>query len=143
MRTLTNDYRDSKVMNLGSGNESGPYLVTQTGVSPNDPVPRTHFFVCDQTAAGWTSTPMSARGNPEALDEIVFPNMPKVMEVFARLRGRADVVDLPIDEAGLKAWIERQKGSDPLQAAKAWAPAVQRTLPAAQKNDFIRITQLA
>jgi hypothetical protein len=61
------------------------------------------------------------QGKPEALDEIVFPNMPKVMEVFARLRGRADVVDLPIDEAGLKAWIERQKGSDPLQAAKAWA----------------------
>jgi len=121
MRTLTNDYRDSKVMNLGSGNERGPYLVTQTGVSPNDPVPRTHFFVLRPDGRWVDFNAYVCQGKPEALDEIVFPNMPKVMEVFARLRGRADVVDLPIDEAGLKAWIERQKGSDPLQAAKAWA----------------------
>ena len=121
MRTLTNDYRDSKVMNLGSAGESGPYLVTQTGVAPSDPVPRTHFFVLRPDGRWVDFNAYVCQGKPEVLDEIVFPTMPKVMEVFSRLRGRADVVDLPIDEAGLKAWIERQKGSDPLQAARAWA----------------------
>jgi hypothetical protein len=31
MRTITNDYRDAQILNLGSGGERGPYLVTQTG----------------------------------------------------------------------------------------------------------------
>ena len=39
MRTITNDYRDAQILNLGSGGERGPYLVTQTGVSPRDPNP--------------------------------------------------------------------------------------------------------
>jgi hypothetical protein len=121
MRTLTNDYRDSKVMNLGAAGESGPYLVTQTGVAPNDQVPRTHFFVLRPDGRWADFNAYVCQGKPEALDEIVFPTMPKIMEVFARLRGRADVADLPIDEAGLKAWLERQKGTDPLQAARAWA----------------------
>jgi len=39
MRTITNDYRDAQILNLGSGGERGPYLVTQTGVSRRDPLP--------------------------------------------------------------------------------------------------------
>jgi hypothetical protein len=31
------------------------------------------------------------------------------------------VLDLPVDEAGLKAWIERQKSGNPLEAAREWA----------------------
>jgi hypothetical protein len=34
MLTITNDYRDAQILNLGSGGERGPYLVTQTGVAP-------------------------------------------------------------------------------------------------------------
>ena len=63
----------------------------------------------------------ACQGKPEAMDEIVFSTIPKVMETFARLRGRAEVVNLPIDEAGLKAWMERQKSGNPLQAARDWA----------------------
>jgi hypothetical protein len=53
------------------------------------------------------------------LDAIVFPTMIKVMETFAKLLGRPRVLDLPIDEVGLKAWMERHS-ADPLQAARAW-----------------------
>jgi len=59
------------------------------------------------------------------MDEIVFPTMTKVMEIFGKLFGRPRVLDLPIDEEGLKAWIERQKGGNPLQAAQAWAAGYQ------------------
>ena len=45
--------------------------------------------------------------------------MIKVMETLAKLLGRSRVLDLPIDEVGLKAWIERHS-ADPLQAASAW-----------------------
>jgi hypothetical protein len=40
MRTITNDYRDAQILNLGAGSERGPYLVTQTGVAPRDRYPR-------------------------------------------------------------------------------------------------------
>jgi hypothetical protein len=43
----------------------------------------------------------------------------KVMETFGKLFGRPRVLDLPIDEAGLNAWIERHN-SDPLQAVRGW-----------------------
>ena len=61
------------------------------------------------------------QGKPEAMDEIVFSTITQVMETFGRLCGRPQVLDLPIDEAGLKAWIERQKGGNPLEAAREWA----------------------
>ena len=38
MHTITNNYRDAHILNLGSGGERGPYLVTQTGVAPTDPL---------------------------------------------------------------------------------------------------------
>ena len=34
---------------------------------------------------------------------------------------RRQMLDLPVDEAGLKAWIERQKSGNPLEAAHEWA----------------------
>jgi hypothetical protein len=59
------------------------------------------------------------QGKPEAIDEIVFSSMTKIMETFGKLFGRPRVLDLPIDEAGLKHWIEGHS-SDPPQAARAW-----------------------
>jgi hypothetical protein len=35
MRTITNDYKDSQILNLGSGGERGPYLCTHTGIAPS------------------------------------------------------------------------------------------------------------
>jgi hypothetical protein len=41
------------------------------------------------------------------------------------LLGRPQVLDLPVDEAGLQAWLERQKDRNPLEAARAWAVGYQ------------------
>jgi hypothetical protein len=43
------------------------------------------------------------------------------METFGKLFGKPRVLDLPINEDGLRAWVERQEHSDPLEAARAWA----------------------
>jgi hypothetical protein len=63
----------------------------------------------------------ACQGKPEAMDEIVFSTTAEVMEAFAKLFGRPQVLDLPVDETGLKAWIERQKSGNPLEAAREWA----------------------
>ena len=108
-------------MDLGSASDRGPFVVTQTGVAPDDPAPRTHLFVLRSDGRWADFNAYACQGKPEAMDEVVFSSLPKVMETFGRLMGRPQVVDLPIDEAGLKAWIERQKNGDPLEAARAWA----------------------
>ena len=121
MRTITNNYRDAQILNLGSGGESGPYLVSQTGVSPRAEIPQTHMYVLRPDGQWVDFNAYVCQGKPEAMDEIVFPTIAKVMETFARLTGRPQVLDLPVDKAGLEAWLARQKGSDPMQAAQAWA----------------------
>lgn len=63
----------------------------------------------------------ASQGKPEAMDEIVFSTTTEVVETFGKLMGRPQVLDLSVDEAGLKAWIERQKGGNPLEAANQWA----------------------
>ena len=121
MRAITNSYRDSQVLNLGSAESEGPYLVTQTGVSPTAETPKTRMFVLRPDGCWVDFNAYVCQGKPEVLDEIVFPSLHNVMETFGRLLGRPRIADLPVDEKGLKAWLERQKTSHPLEAARAWA----------------------
>jgi len=119
MRKITNEYRDAQILNLGSEGERGPYVVTQTGVAPSDPLLKTRMFVLRPDGQWVDFNAYASQGKPEAMDEIVFPSVTRVMETFGKLFGRPRVLDLPVDEAGLKNWIERNSG-DPLQAARAW-----------------------
>ena len=119
MHTITNDYKDAQILNLGSEVERGPYLVTQTGIALSDPLLKTRMFVLRPDGHWVDFNAYASQGKPEAIDEIVFPSMTKIMETFGKLFGRPRVLDLPIDEAGLKDWIERHS-SDPLEAARAW-----------------------
>src|SRR6266480_4109170 len=125
MRTITNDYRDAQILNLGSGSERGPYLVTQTGVSPRDPMPKTRMFVLRPDGSWVDFNAYASQGKPEAMDEIVFSTTTQIMETFGKLFGSPRVLALPVDEEGLKAWLERQKGGNSLEAARAWVAGYQ------------------
>jgi hypothetical protein len=125
MHTITNNYRDAHILNLGSGGQSGPYLVTQTGVSPRDPLPKERMFVLRPDGQWVDFNAYASKGKPEVIDEIVFSTTTQIMETFGKLFGRPQILDLPVDEAGLKAWLERQKDGNPLEAARAWAVGYQ------------------
>ena len=125
MHTITNNYRDAHILNLGSSGERGPYLVTQTGVSPRDPMPKTRMFVLRPDGNWVDFNAYASQGKPEAMDEIVFSTTTQIMETFGKLFGQPQILDLPVDEAGLKAWLERQKDGNPLEAARAWAAGYQ------------------
>ncbi len=120
MRTITNNYRDARILNLGTGAGRGPYLVTQTGVAPTDQQGKTRMFVLRPDGRWVDFNAYACQAKPEAMDEIVFPSIFKLMATLGRLMGRPQVVDLPIDEDRLRAWIGRQKSGDPLEAAHAW-----------------------
>src|SRR5215470_1889917 len=121
MHTITNNYRDAHILNLGTAGQSGPYLVTQTGVSPKDVIPKERMFVLRPDGNWVDFNAYASQGKPEAMDEIVFSTTTQIMEMFGKLFGQPRVLALPVDEAGLKAWLKRQKDSNPLQAARAWA----------------------
>ena len=125
MHTISNNYRDAHILNLGSGVERGPYLVTQTGVSPKDPLPKERMYVLRPDGRWVDFNAYACQGKPEAMDEIVFSTTAEVMTTFGKLFGRPQVLNLPVDEAGLNDWIERQKSGNPLEAAKAWATGYQ------------------
>jgi hypothetical protein len=122
MHTLTNNYRDAHILNLGSGGHNGPYLVTQTGASPIDAFAKERMFVLRPDGRWVDFNAYACQGKPEAMDEIVFATTTQIMETFGKLFGRPQVLDLPVDEAGLKAWLERQEDGNPLDwAARVWA----------------------
>ena len=121
MHTITNNYRDAHILNLGSGEQSGPYLVTQTGVSPKDVIPKERMFILRPDGQWVDFNAYASQDKPEAMDEIVFSTTTQIMEMFGKLFGQVRVLALPVDEAGLKEWLERQQHGDPLQAARAWA----------------------
>ena len=125
MHTITNNYRDTHILNLGSSGERGPYLVTQTGVSRKDPLPKERMFVLRPDGRWVDFNAYASQGKPEAMDEIVFATTTQIMETFGKLFGAPQVLDLPVDEAGLKGWLERQKDGNPLEAARAWAAGYQ------------------
>ena len=125
MHTITNNYRDAHILNLGSGGERGPYLVTQTGVLPRDPLPKERMFVLRPDGRWVDFNAYACKDKPEVIDEIVFSTTTHIMEIFGKLLGQPEVLDLPVDEAGLKAWLERQKDGNPLEAARAWAVGYQ------------------
>jgi len=77
MRTITNDYKDAQILNLGSEGEHGPYLVTQTGIAPSDPLPKTCMFVLRPDGNWVNFNAIASQGKPEAMDQIVFSSMAK------------------------------------------------------------------
>src|SRR5205814_8922466 len=81
MRTITNEHRDAQILDLGSGYETGPFLVTQMGVAPNDPVPKTKMFVLRPDGRWMDFNAYACKGKPEVMDELVFPT-------FAWLRAK-------------------------------------------------------
>ncbi len=124
-QTITNHFRAVRLLDLGSGSARGPFLVTQLGVAPNDAMARERMFVLRPDGKWVDLNCYACQGRPEVMDKLVFNTSTEVMQILARLTGKAEVVDLPIDEAGLKAWTERQKSGDLVQAAQAWAQQYQ------------------
>ena len=67
MHTITNNYRDAHILNLGSGGERGPYLVTQTGVAPNDSLAKERMFVLRPDGRWVDFNAYACQGRPEEI----------------------------------------------------------------------------
>src|SRR5262249_2504024 len=120
---------DAQVLNLGSGGARGPYLITQTGIPPRADSPRTKMYILRPDGQWVDFNAYASQNKPEAMDELGFQDMSQGMQLFCRLFGPVRVLELRVNKEGLEAWLKRQEGRNPLEAARAWAVEYRKRHP--------------
>jgi len=122
METLSNDYRDVELLDLGSEQERqrGPFLVVQAGYTPGDEDVYESLFVLRPDGCWVDVNVYLSSGKPELLDEAVFTSAQQVMELLDNLPPEPKVAELPVSEEGLRAWLEAHPPGAMLEMARHW-----------------------
>lgn len=123
MGTLSNHYSAARVLHLGSTGERGPFLVVQVGSAPEDEQARERLFVLRKDAAWVDFNAYASNGNPEAMVDLFFGSSREIVERFNDLGPTPYVLELPVDPAGLAAWLARSKNENLVEEARSWAAA--------------------
>jgi len=106
MRTLTNDYRDCKIIKIDPADPTSPSVVTQEGCDPNDPTYRMRMFYLQRDGKWIDEVARSTRPDSEGGD-VLFQRSAEALQVLGRLRGKPIVRDLPVTEADVKNYVAR------------------------------------
>lgn len=121
MRAITNSYVDLDLINLDpGGKQRGPFLVVQTGYAPSDPAQRERQFALRPDGRWVELAYYQASSDPEALEEALFETSAAIMELLSQLPLEPEVVDLPVSEEGLRAYLARTEGTTGLEATRRW-----------------------
>jgi hypothetical protein len=106
MRTLTNDYRDCKIIKIDPADPTSPSAVMQEGCDPNDPTYRTRMFYLQRDGKWIDEVARSTRPDSEGGD-VLFQSSAEALQVLGRLRGKPVVRDMPVTEADVKNYVAR------------------------------------
>jgi hypothetical protein len=121
MRTISNDYREVELLDLCPVRTNrGPFLVLQQGYAPGDADLRESLFVLRRDGSWVDVNVYLSAGDPELMSEALFSSAQQVMELFADLPAEPRVAELPVSEAGLRAWLEQHPRGTLLSAARTW-----------------------
>jgi hypothetical protein len=121
MKKITNSYVDLEVINLDpGGKERGPFLVVQTGYVPGDLAQRERHFALRPDGKWVEMAYYQASNNPDALEEVLFDTTAAIMELLGSLPLEPDILDLPVSDEGLRAFLARIQGSNGLEATRRW-----------------------
>jgi hypothetical protein len=115
-RTLTNDYKDCKLIKLDASEPGSPLIVAQEGCAPDDPLSRTRLFYLQRDGKWIDEIARSTRPDREAGD-IVFENAGEALQLLSTLFGRPVVRELPVSDADIEAYVAKAKAVSSPQAA--------------------------
>lgn len=115
-RTLTNDYKDCRLIKLDPSESRSPLIVTQEGCAPDDPYCRTRLFYLQRDGKWIDEIARSTRPDSEAGD-IVFETAGEALQLLSSLFGKPFVRELPVTEADTEAYIARAKSVSSPEAA--------------------------
>jgi hypothetical protein len=130
MRTITNDYQDAKLWNLGGDEARGPFLVTQPGIAPGDQLMRERSFVL-LPGGKWVDLMALFAAGPTQVDKALFKTSAEVLQLYAALPQHPEVEEREIDPQALKAWLERNKDGDQLGAVQRYVDGYRQRLSGA------------
>jgi len=85
MHTITNNYRDAHILNLGSSGERGPYLVTQRACRQKIPLQRRMSCYAPMDAGSISMLRLPGQAGSDRRD--VFSTTTQIMETFGKLFG--------------------------------------------------------
>lgn len=113
MRTLTNDYKDCKIIKVDPTDPTSPSAVMQEGCDPNDPTYRMRMFYLQRDGKWIDEVARSTRPDFEGGD-ILFESSAEALQILGRLRGKPVVRDLPVSPDDVKTYLARVgSGSSP------------------------------
>ncbi len=115
-RTLTNDYKDCRLIKLDTSEPRSPLVVVQEGCAPDDPLCRTRLFYLQRDGKWIDEIARSTRPDREA-GEIIFATPGEALELLAGLFRKPSVRELPITEADVEAYVEKMKKVSSPEAA--------------------------
>ncbi|MDR3404993.1 MAG: hypothetical protein P4L99_21000 [Chthoniobacter sp.] len=110
MRTLTNDYKDCRLIKLDPSESGSPLVVTQEGCAPNDPRCRSLLFYLQRDGKWIDEIARSTRPDTEAGD-IVFETPAEALRLLSGLFGKPVVRELSVSEADIEAYIAKAKSA--------------------------------
>jgi hypothetical protein len=111
-RTLTNDYKDCRLIKLDAREPRSPLVVTQEGCAPDDPLSKTRLFYLQRDGKWIDEIARSTRPDSEAGD-VVFETTGEALQLLSSLFGKPVVRELPITEGDVQAYMARVKSGSP------------------------------
>jgi len=105
-RTLTNDYKDCRLIKLDASEARSPLVVVQEGCAPNDPLSKTRLFYLQHDGKWIDEVARSTRPDIEA-GEVIFESAGEALQLLSSLFGKPAVRKLPVTDADVEAYIAR------------------------------------
>ena len=110
MRTLTNDYKDCRLIKLDPSEPGSPLVVAQEGCAPNDPRCRSLLYYLQRDGKWIDEIARSTRSDTEAGD-IIFETSAEALRLLSNLFGKPTVREIAVSEADTEAYIARAKSA--------------------------------
>lgn len=115
-RTLTNDYKDCKLIKLDASEPRSPLVVAQEGCAPDDPLCKTRLFYLQHDGKWIDEIARSTRPDNEAGD-IVFETAGEALRLLSGLFGKPVVRQLPVTDTDIEAYMSKMKKVSSPEAA--------------------------
>ena len=125
-RTLTNDYKNCRLIKLDASESKSPLIVTQEGCAPDDPLSRTRLFYLqrdgkwiDEIVRSTRPDSGATRCSPSSSEagDIVFETTGEALQLLSSLFGKPHVRELPVTDADREAYIVKVKSVTSPEAA--------------------------
>jgi hypothetical protein len=108
VRTLTNDFKDCRLIKLDPKESGSPLIVCQEGVAPSDMMCKTKMYYLQHDGQWIDEIARSTLPDSES-GEVIFESPTEAINLLSRMFGKPKIREIHVTEADVEAYIERMK----------------------------------